>query len=77
MAITPAAGSVTPLAALVIGALAAPISYDAIQFIKGRELVDESLDVFACHCLGGLWGALATGPHRLLIHALGGMLLMV
>jgi Amt family ammonium transporter len=61
VAITPAAGFVTPLAALVIGGLAAPISYYVIKFIKGRDLVDESLDVFACHGLGGLWGALATG----------------
>jgi len=38
-----------------------PISYYAIKFVKGRHLVDESLDVFACHGLGGLWGALATG----------------
>jgi Amt family ammonium transporter len=61
VAITPGAGFVTPLAALVIGAVAAPISYYAIKFVKGRNLVDESLDVFACHGLGGLWGALATG----------------
>jgi Amt family ammonium transporter len=61
VAITPGAGFVTPLAALVIGAVAAPISYYAIKLIKGRNLVDESLDVFACHGLGGLWGALATG----------------
>ena len=61
VAITPGAGFVTPLGALVIGGLAAPISYYAIKFIKGRNIVDESLDVFACHGLGGLWGALATG----------------
>jgi Amt family ammonium transporter len=61
VAVTPGAGFITPLGALVIGALAAPISYYAIKFIKGRNLVDESLDVFACHGLGGLWGALATG----------------
>jgi Amt family ammonium transporter len=61
VAVTPGAGFVTPLGALAIGALAAPISYYAIKFIKGRNLVDESLDVFACHGLGGLWGALATG----------------
>jgi len=61
VAITPGAGFVTPLAALIIGAIAAPISYYAIKFIKGRNLIDESLDVFACHGLGGLWGALATG----------------
>jgi Amt family ammonium transporter len=61
VAITPGAGFVTPLGALIMGAVAAPISYYAIKFIKGRNLVDESLDVFACHGLGGLWGALATG----------------
>jgi Amt family ammonium transporter len=46
---------------LLIGAVAAPISYYAIKYVKGRNLIDESLDVFACHGLGGLWGALATG----------------
>jgi Amt family ammonium transporter len=61
VAITPGAGFVTPIGALIIGALVAPISYYAIKFIKGRNLIDESLDVFACHGLGGLWGALATG----------------
>jgi Amt family ammonium transporter len=61
VAVTPGAGFVTPLGALVIGAIAAPISYYAIKYIKGRNLIDESLDVFACHGLGGLWGALATG----------------
>jgi Amt family ammonium transporter len=61
VAITPGAGFVTPLAALVIGALSAPISYFTIRFIKKRHIIDESLDVFACHGLGGLWGALATG----------------
>lgn len=60
VAITPAAGYVTPLAAIAIGALAAPISYYAIRFRQKRGL-DESLDVWACHGMGGTWGALATG----------------
>lgn len=60
VAITPAAGYVTPLAAIFIGALAAPISYYAIRFRQQRKL-DESLDVWACHGMGGLWGAIATG----------------
>jgi Amt family ammonium transporter len=60
VAITPAAGFVTPLAAIVIGAVAAPISYFVIQFVHKRG-IDESLDVFACHGMAGLWGALATG----------------
>ncbi|MEM7035219.1 MAG: ammonium transporter [Chloroflexota bacterium] len=60
VAITPAAGFVTPLASIAIGAIAAPISYYTIQFIHDRGL-DESLDVFACHGIAGTWGALATG----------------
>jgi Amt family ammonium transporter len=60
VAITPAAGYVTPLAALAIGAVAAPISFFCIKFRQSRHL-DESLDVWACHGMGGLWGALATG----------------
>jgi Amt family ammonium transporter len=60
VAITPAAGFVTPLASIVIGAIAAPISYYTIRLVHNRGL-DESLDVFACHGMGGVWGALATG----------------
>ncbi len=60
VAITPAAGFVTPLSAIVIGAIAAPISYYCIQFVHSRKL-DESLDVWACHGMAGVWGALATG----------------
>jgi Amt family ammonium transporter len=61
VAITPGAGFVTPLAAIVIGGVASVLSYYGIKLIKGRLGLDESLDVFACHGLGGLWGALATG----------------
>jgi Amt family ammonium transporter len=60
VAITPAAGFVTPLAAIVIGAVAAPVSFYAIRF-RQRLKLDESLDVWACHGMGGTWGALATG----------------
>ena len=60
VAITPAAGFVTPLASIIIGSVAAPISYYAIRLRQNRGL-DESLDVWACHGMGGLWGALATG----------------
>jgi Amt family ammonium transporter len=60
VAITPAAGFVTPLAAIVIGGLAAPISYYAIK-LRQKWGLDESLDVWACHGMGGTWGALATG----------------
>jgi len=60
VAITPAAGYVTPLAAIPIGAVGAAISYYAM-IVRGKSKLDESLDVFACHGLGGTWGALATG----------------
>jgi Amt family ammonium transporter len=60
VAITPAAGYVTPMAAIAIGAIAAPISFYTIRFRQARQL-DESLDVWACHGMGGLWGAIATG----------------
>lgn len=61
VAITPGAGFVTPLAAIAIGGVGAGISYYTIHFVKGKTKIDESLDVFACHGMGGLWGALATG----------------
>lgn len=60
VAITPAAGFVTPLASILIGAVAAPISYYCIRFVHSRRL-DESLDVWGCHGMAGAWGALATG----------------
>ena len=60
VAITPAAGYVTPLGALAIGSLAAGASYAAIQ-LRGRTRVDDALDVFACHGVAGMAGALLTG----------------
>jgi ammonium transporter, Amt family len=59
-AVTPASGFVTPLAALVIGAIAAPLSYYAIRF-RDRRGLDESLDVWACHGIASTWGMVATG----------------
>jgi Amt family ammonium transporter len=60
VAITPAAGYVTPLAAIVIGAVGALASYAAIQ-IRNRTRIDDALDVFACHGVAGVMGALLTG----------------
>jgi Amt family ammonium transporter len=61
VAITPAAGFVSPLAAIPIGGIAAIISYYGMLLLKMKLGFDDSLDVFACHGLGGIWGALATG----------------
>ncbi len=58
--ITPAAGYVSTLAALAIGALSACVSYTAIQ-IRSRTRLDDALDVFSCHGLAGTAGALLTG----------------
>ncbi|HEY3231691.1 MAG TPA: ammonia channel protein, partial [Roseiflexaceae bacterium] len=58
--ITPAAGFVTPMAALVIGFLAGAGCFVAVElFVRGR--VDDALDVFGVHGVGGTIGALATG----------------
>ncbi len=60
VAITPAAGFVTPLSALAMGVIAAGCSYGAMQ-LRSRTPLDDSLDVFACHGVGGIVGALLTG----------------
>jgi len=60
VAITPAAGFVTAPASLAIGALGVLVSYTAIQ-IRAKSRLDDSLDVFSCHGLAGIAGALLTG----------------
>jgi Amt family ammonium transporter len=60
VAITPAAGFVTPLPAMIIGFFAGMLCYFAI-LAKERFGYDDSLDVVGVHGVGGLWGALATG----------------
>ena len=56
--ITPAAGYVAPWAAIVIGAVATLACFPMIQFVKGRLEIDDSLDVFAVHGIGGITGSL-------------------
>jgi Amt family ammonium transporter len=60
VAITPAAGFVTPLAALAIGAIGAFVSHSAIR-LRARTRLDDTLDVFACHGVAGIVGAVLTG----------------
>ena len=60
VAITPAAGFVEPLWAIVIGFLAGAMCYTAVV-LKMKMGYDDSLDVFGVHAIGGAWGALATG----------------
>jgi Amt family ammonium transporter len=60
VAVTPAAGFVGPMSAIVLGAVAAFPSYYAILY-RSRTRLDDSLDVTAAHGVGGLVGALLTG----------------
>jgi Amt family ammonium transporter len=60
VAITPAAGFVTPMASIVIGVVAGFICYSACN-LKSKLGYDDSLDVVGVHGVGGTWGALATG----------------
>jgi Amt family ammonium transporter len=60
VAITPAAGFVTPLTAILIGAVAGVLSF-AMMLWRLRRQLDESLDAWAIHGMSGLWGTLATG----------------
>ncbi len=61
VAITPAAGFVNVIGALVIGFLVSVFCYIAVAIIKPKLGYDDSLDAFGVHCVGGIWGALATG----------------
>ena len=61
VAITPAAGFVSPVMGIPIGVGAAVVCYYAMLLRAKKMGVDESLDVWACHGIGGTWGALATG----------------
>ncbi|MFZ2499651.1 MAG: ammonium transporter [Methanosarcina sp.] len=60
--ITPAAGFVTPMAAIAIGAIASFICYQAVM-LKNRLGYDDSLDAFGVHGVGGIVGALLTGVY--------------
>jgi Amt family ammonium transporter len=61
VAITPAAGFVTPVGAICIGALAAALCYAAVTFVKAKLGYDDTLDAFGVHGVGGFVGAIATG----------------
>ena len=60
VAITPAAGSVNALGAIAIGLGAGVICYYAVELIHKTKM-DDALDVFAVHGIGGIWGCIATG----------------
>jgi len=61
VAITPAAGYVSPLSSILIGMVSGVLCYLSVSVVKGRLGYDDSLDAFGVHGVGGTWGALATG----------------
>lgn len=61
VAITPGAGFVPIWAAVIIGLLVSPICYFGVKLVKGKLKIDDALDAFGCHGIGGIWGGIATG----------------
>ncbi|MDR3256270.1 MAG: ammonium transporter [Endomicrobium sp.] len=59
--ITPAAGFVDMWAALLIGITVSPVCYFGIALIKRVFKIDDALDAFGCHGIGGIWGGILTG----------------
>ena len=61
VAITPGAGFVPIWASLIIGILVSPICYFGVALVKKKLKIDDALDAFGCHGIGGIWGGIATG----------------
>lgn len=61
VAITPAAGFVSPMSSILIGIMGGVVCYFSVSVIKGKLGYDDSLDAFGIHGVGGTLGALATG----------------
>ncbi len=61
VAVTPAAGSIGPVGAIVLGGLASTVCYYFVAVVKNKFGYDDSLDVFGIHGIGGIIGAVGTG----------------
>ena len=61
VAITPGAGFVPVWSSFIIGALVSPICYFTMHLVKHKLKIDDALDAFGCHGIGGVWGGIATG----------------
>ena len=61
VAVTPAAGFVTPMSGLIIGLVAGVVCFFAVAVVKQHFGYDDSLDAFGVHGVGGFWGAISTG----------------
>ncbi len=61
VAVTPAAGIVGPMGAIVLGLIVSPLCYFFVSVVKNKFGYDDTADVFGVHCVGGIFGAIATG----------------
>lgn len=61
VAVTPASGYVNVTSSIIIGLVAGIFSNLVANWRLGRTKIDDSLDVFACHGISGVWGSIATG----------------
>ena len=61
VAITPASGFGAPMTSIVLGLLVSPVCYFFVSVVKNKLKYDDTLDVFGVHCIGGIFGAIATG----------------
>ncbi|OLP42719.1 ammonium transporter [Rhizobium oryziradicis] len=61
VAVTPAAGIVGPMGAIVLGAIVSPLCYFFVSVVKNKFGYDDTADVFGVHGIGGMFGAIATG----------------
>jgi len=68
--VTPASGYIGPLGGAVLGAVGSFICYHAVEFVRGKTRIDDALDVFAVHGVGGILGTMAVSV--LALRGLGG-----
>jgi ammonium transporter, Amt family len=61
VAITPASGFAHPGTSIILGFLVSPLCYLFVSTVKSKFKYDDTLDVFGIHCVGGIFGAIATG----------------
>ncbi len=61
VAITPGAGFVPVWSAIIIGAVVSPLCCFMMSLLKKKLKIDDALDAFGCHGIGGIWGGIATG----------------
>jgi len=59
--VTPASGFIGPIGAIILGILAGSVCYYCVGFVKFKLQIDDSLDVFAVHGVGGILGTLFAG----------------